>query len=885
MSEEAREEERPTPEELLASIKQEEQASKKGRLKIFLGMAAGVGKTYAMLKEAQVLKNEGVDLVVGIVDTHGRKDTAELLEGLKVIPEKTINYKGKEFKELDVETIIQLKPQIALVDELAHNNIPGSLHAKRWQDVLELLDNGINVYSTLNIQHIESLNDIIKGISGIAIGETVPDSVVEKATSIQIVDLTPEELLQRLKEGKVYIGDQSRIAIENFFQKDRLTALREIVLRYGAEKVDRDLREMVPESERVIDWKPRERFLVGVSHTPLAQKLIRTTRRLAANMNAPWFAVHVNDGRTLSERDDEQLAKNLQLAKDLGAEVVTINEISHAEGIKKVARQYGVTQIVVGRPPKRTLMGIFAKPPLMDKLAAELSDIDIHVVRQPRYPTAYKKPLIPFYIAQQYKQYIAVLAIIALIWGFNWFALPFIGDKLVGFVFLLSILFLSLFFKKGPIILASFLTAIIWAIFFIPPAGEISALENEDIVILAFFLLTGTTTAILVDREREHRELLIKNEATTNALYQIVRQIVSSPSTPEIYKSVKEALQKFFNGSFEIAIKQVDNGLKPDPMSPLLQDEKEKNAAIWSFENEREAGWSTDTLPASQNLYIPLRSPREVVGVLIYRPQDRKTLTAEEKSFLYTVSQQLAAHIARTFSEERIRKSTQMELIEKVQHNVLDRLSSEFEFPIVTTLKSIKALKNKLEYMRQADDIKLIRAIESSFESFVKILANISAMSKLSEGFVSLRKKVHNIDELVEDVCKSVKASRDGHKIKIHIEKDLPQVSFDFYLLEILLYNLLDNAITYSPEDSEVDIDVRKSDKHLIISVSDEGPGIPESEQGKIFEKFYRTKDKTHAGSGLGLSIAKTIAELHDGYIRVENLPVKGAKFSLYLPI
>ena len=461
------EESRPSPDELLKAIQRQESSSKKGRLKIFLGMAAGVGKTYSMLESAQAIHRQGVNVVIGIVNTHGRKETAALLEGLTIIPPKKFQYKGIVLEELDIDAILQLKPQLVLVDELAHTNAPGSRHFKRWQDVEEIIENGIDVFTTLNVQHIESLRDVIENIAGVKIGETVPDSVIESAASIELVDLSPERLLQRLKEGKVYIGDNSTLAAQNFFQEDRLTALREIVLRYAAEKVDHDLHGMISTIER--KWKPREKLLVAINHNPNSLKLIRTTRRLAAHLDAPWIALHVNTGIILSEADNNHLAKNLSLARDLGAEVITTDNPSIADGIQRIAHQKGVTQIMLGRQPERSFFNLFHGASLFYKLSRDCGDIDIHVIGEEPSKTKLRMKFARSPHKVDLYSYFITFLFVCLLTGINWVLLPYIGYKVIGVFFLMGILFLSLFFRKGPIFFASILYALIWGFLLYSP--------------------------------------------------------------------------------------------------------------------------------------------------------------------------------------------------------------------------------------------------------------------------------------------------------------------------------------------------------------------------------------------------------------------------------
>ncbi len=620
---------RPRPDELL-EIAQNLESSSKGKLKIYLGMAAGVGKTYAMLEDAQKLTEEGTELVVGIIDTHGRKETAYLLEGLKVIPPKVIDYRNQRFDEPDIDALIKLKPQIVLIDELAHSNVPGSKHEKRWQDVFELLDHGIDVNTTLNVQHIESLNDMVSGIAGVIVRETVPDSVVERATSIQLVDITPDELLSRLKEGKVYIGKQTQIAADNFFKKDKLTALREIALRYAADKIDYDLNRMEPTEPRVFVWKPREKYLVAICAHPHAIKLIRNARRLAASASAPWIALHIDDGEELSEEENTQLLHNLRLAKDLGAEVVTLLDPKIEDGIEKFSKQEGVTQILIGRPPKSFFFG----RTMLDKLIDKCKDIDIHVLKQEQGATLQlKNKGLVILKRQKISQYFLMLVLIAILSIINYFLLPFVGYKVVGAIFLLAILTFSLFFRKGPIFLATALYAFIWLLF-IPPFGTLNIDSWEDITLLMLYVSAAVTVGILVDRERKHKEMLTESERSTRLLYDIVRQLNSAFSPIQALIFIQDNLGKFLDGKINIIIKSQGEMLYPD---------NEKEIAAWSFEKGQEAGWSSDNFSTAKSLYIPIKTSKESIGLFVFTPKSNHPLSQNDRLLISSVIRELAA--------------------------------------------------------------------------------------------------------------------------------------------------------------------------------------------------------------------------------------------------
>lgn len=874
-------EDRPNPEEILSAIMREESSRNKGKLKIFLGMAAGVGKTYAMLEAGQKLKKEGVDVVVGVVDTHGRLETAKLLEGLEILPPKLTTYKGSTFEELDLDALIQRKPQVALIDELAHSNITGSRHPKRWQDVVEILDNGIDVYTTLNVQHIESLKDVVERIAGITIRETVPDLVIETSAFIELVDLTPDELLRRLKEGKVYLGEQSVIAARNFFQPDRLTALREIILRYAAEKIDHDLQGMFPITERTDTWKPRERLLVAVSHSPHSQKLIRITRRLAFNLGAPWVAVHVDDGTVLDDEDGEMLAKNIALARDLGAEVVTTSDSNIAKGIKKIARQKSVTQIIIGRPPRRHIYDVFQRNTLVDRLSRECNDIDLHVIRQTVFLKKKHKWRLPK-LLDHFSDYVFVGILMSLLALGNWFFLSDINYRVSRFTFLLTLLSLTPFFRKGPVFFGIFLYLFFWLFLFIP--NKSTLFLQEDLIMTFFYTVTAVTASFLTDRARLNREILAKREKSIEALYEIVQEIATSPSYQHTITAVKDRLNSVLEGRSEIFSKQIDNTLLIDESIGFAKNEKEKAAILWVFQNGKEAGWSTSTLPLVQNLYIPLKGSREVVGVLSYHPKNNRELSIEEKNFLYTVGQQLAHHFERLLNEEKTRRMEHHLQIEKIYQSILNLIAELFEGPLLTIQDAVKELKKTEVQDASSPSIHPIERIQNASESLSNILENIMAMVNLSAGLTPIKTARHNLKDLVETCSERLKADNPYHWV-IRIENDLPDLLFDYDLIELLFFNLAFHAMEFSPPQSTIEIDARQQGEYIVLSIANEGQSIPPEMVEAAFEKFYRLPGSSSSGLGLGLAIGRAIAQIHGGELKVQNRPQGGMIFSLFLPI
>ncbi len=567
----------PDPDELLRAIQREENKTQSGKLKIFFGMSAGVGKTYSMLDEAQHLLSDGIDIIVGTINTHGR-ETEELLKGIPIIPEKWVKYRDTVFEEMDLESILEQKHLIVIVDELAHTNVPGSKHLKRWQDVIEILDAGIDVYTTLNVQHIESRKDIVESITGIKIRETVPDLILERANSIELIDISPSILLQRLKDGKVYLGDQSQIAARNFFKEDKLMALREIALRFTAEKVDHDLHLLLSPGKR---WKPREKLMVAVSPSPFSEQLIRIARRRAFELDAPWIAIFVDIGKILSDEEQILLTNHLNLARELGAEVITTHDLDIPTALQRLASQKNITQIVIGWPnPRPFFYRIFHKS-LLERLYEGNKQFDLLVLRQD-HPTSTHPGIYPSTsLSSPLRDYwLALVSLIFLnILGF--LLLPLIGYKSVGFIFLLGIIVLSFFLGQGAIFFTSILSTLSWDYFFIPPILTFSISDPENVALLIFYFCTAAIIGVLTSRIHKQDFLLQLRAKKLGHLYEIEREIANAANFQFLRQNVCAHLQSIFNGQFDILIKGENNQLVFDSLLPTLQSEKEKGVAQW----------------------------------------------------------------------------------------------------------------------------------------------------------------------------------------------------------------------------------------------------------------------------------------------------------------
>lgn len=872
------EEDRLSPEELLKAIQKEEKQQGLGKLKIFFGMSAGVGKTYSMLQEAQQRLKEGIHLVIGTINTHGRKETEALLEGLPIIPEKWVTYKNAAFEELDLETIIATKPELVLVDELAHTNVPGSKHPKRWQDVIEIVDAGIDVYTTLNVQHVESRKDLVESLTGIQIRETVPDLILERATSIELIDIPPSELLKRLQEGKVYLGEQSKIAAAHFFQEENLMALREIALRFTAEKVDHDLHGILHGK----GWKTRERVMVAISPAPSSEPLIRATRRLAFELDAPWIAVHVDTGLPLNDQDQARLNQHLNLARDLGAEVITTHDLDIATALQRVARLKDITRLVVGRPPqKKFSFWTLFQGNFIDRLENENKNIDLVILRQEKATNTDPRTVSPYLMTSPWSAYALVFLFGFVMTGIGAAISPWVGYKSVGFIFLLGILILSFFVGRGPIFLAAVLSALCWDFLFIPPLLTPTITEPEDIALVIIYFFVAAIMGTLTSRMREQEEFLHKREESSERLLEIERDIANATNLQYLRLNVCSRLENMFPGKFEILTKDPDNQLILDSQLSHLKEEKEKAAAAWVFHKGKVGGWSTDTLPSAAGLYVPIKFSKSTVGVLAYFPKGNRLLSKEEMNFIQTVSQQIGNFLERYIFEERESRQDYSRQIERMHQSIFHSLNRSFYAP----LEEISKINHQIQQAALSPHIHSLVGKMDQFISNIKFTVdNIIAVSELESGFVHFDRQKHAIKDLIDRSLNEIKPFVTSHPIELQLSPQPIFLPFDFNLLKLALNNLLLNAIEYSPASSLIVIKAQVLENEFWLSVLDEGPGVPEDLLSLIFDKFYQISSGSK-GLGLGLAIVKLVTDIHKGKIEVRNRKKKGTEFSLILPL
>lgn len=873
---------RPDPEELLEAVQKIE--SKRGRLRLFLGMCPGVGKTYSMLKAAKEQTQRGVRVIVGVAETHGRKDTQEILAGLTLLPKKEVFYKDTKIAEMDLDGILQARPGLVLVDELAHSNAPGSRHAKRFQDVEEILSAGIDVYSTLNIQHIESRNDQVAQITGVQVRETVPDSFLESAAQIELVDLSPAELLHRMKEGKVYLGEGAELAAKNFFKEEHLTALRELALRFTAEKVDQDLHEQMLVKGIEGPWNTNERLLVAVSFSPYALRLIRATRRMAYNLEAPWVALYVDTGAALSKEDQAHLQQNLDLARELGAEVVSVSGTDVVSTIQRICAEKNVTQIVMGRPDRRFFRDFFSRGTLLDQLVRTTSKIDVHVIRAERMPRYTGFHLEWPASRSSWQAYYNTGWFLALVSFLCYGLLPIAGYRALGSVFLLAILTVASFASRGPILLSAFVCALVWNFFFIPPAFTFSISLGEDIAMVVSFFVTGLVGGLLTSRIRRQEVILQNREQRTRLLYELSQNLAEAKNQDEIESGLASIVDKQFGGACTVFFLKKDGKIDWSAGHGKQLAEKEIAVAQWSFENNKPAGWSTQTLAGASCLCLPMRGKRSVVGILAFVPmKSERDFSAEKESFLETVLSQAAIAFERFRFSEAAENARLFEASEALHQTLLNSVSHELRTPITAIIGSATALKDEKTLLDSVARNSLADELVRSGLRLDRVVENLLDISRLQKGSMQLKREWFYAEDLFQEVSLDLKEELKGREL-IFTGSLSSLMEGDFGLLKHAFANLLLNALKYSGSGA-IEIESLAEPRYLSFRVKDRGPGIPEESREALFEKFYRLPGTPAGGLGLGLHIVRSIVDLHGGTIHALNRQDgPGAIFELRLP-
>jgi two-component system, OmpR family, sensor histidine kinase KdpD len=878
---------RPDPETLLARVKEEEARAHRGQLKVFFGAAAGVGKTYAMLEAARQQRDDGVDVVVGYVETHRRPETEALLAGLELLPRRAVEYRGTLLPEFDLDAALARHPALILVDELAHTNASGSRHAKRWQDVIELLEAGIDVYTTVNVQHVESLNDIVAKITGVIMRETVPDSVFEQADEVELIDLPPDALLQRLREGKVYMPAQAQEAVEHFFRKGNLIALRELALRRTAERVDAQMRVYRREHSIEAVWPTAERVLVCVGPSPWSTRLVRAAKRMADRLGAEWIAAYIETPAQLrlppAARDS--VIQTLRLAEQLGAQTITLSGPTMSEAILNYARDRNVSKIVVGKPRRtrwqRVLLGS-----IVDTLVQGSGDIDVYVISSGREnvepPAPVRQPALPTDWAAYGQAVLAVAIATAVAWPLA----PVSELSNLVMIYLLGIVAVAMRTGRGPSLMAAVLSVAAFDFFFVPPRFTFAVSDGRYVFTFAVMLIVGLVISGLTVRTRAQAESARRREQQTAALYAMSRQLAGTPGVDALLAIAVRHISEVFRTQVVVLVPGRDGALTSASGGQFEVDTNDLAVGRWVFEHRQAAGLGTATLPGASALYVPLLASTGAIGVLGVRPPDRHAMDAPERLHqLETFAGQTALALERARLADEAKEAEVRIESERLRNSLLSSVSHDLRTPLATITGAVSTILEDGERLDAATRRELLESVRDEADRLNRLVQNLLEMTRLESGALALRKAWHPLEEIIGAALSRLNTQLAGRRVTTRVPPDLPLVAIDDVLIEQVLINLLDNALKYTPAGTPIEVIATAGEQNVTVEIADHGPGVSPGEEDKVFDKFYRADAGTGRGAGLGLAICRGIVQAHGGRIWAQNLPGGGVAFLFTLPL
>jgi len=881
--------ERPDPDELLARIRADEELAKRAKLKIFFGASAGVGKTYAMLVEAHERKRAGVDVVVGWVETHGRSETGALLGGLEILPRGKVEYRGTQLEEFDLDAALARKPSLLLLDELAHTNAPGSRHRKRWQDVQELLGAGIDVYTTLNVQHIESLYDVVAEITGVRQRETLPDSMVDRADEIELVDLPPDDLLQRLREGKVYVPEQIGRAVEHFFRKGNLIALRELALRRVAARVDAQMEHYRRTQGIARSWAVGGRMIVGVGDPASATKLIRAARRLAESLKAEWVVVHVErPGEPARGKERDHLLDVLGFASELGAETAILSGPRVVDELTAYAKSRNASRIVVGKPTRpRWLEALIGS--LVSTLVRRSKDIDVLVlsaeheaVELPPVPRAPEGRL----RWQPYGQ--SALAVFACT-GIALVLQPWFERANLVMLYLLGVMWVAVSLGRGPAVVASFLSVVAFDFFIVPPLYTFAVSDTQYLVTFAVMLLASILIGTLAARLQAQVKAARVDEHRSDALARLSGELVALHDRNRILAVLLRHLDDVFESRGVVLLPDARGRLEVAAGDPALlgAGAHERGVAQWAFDNGQAAGLGTATLPGSRCLQLPLRGSQRELGVIALEPRDLRSLMAPDSfRLLRAFGNQAALALERSALAEQAERARVQSETERLRSGLLSSVSHDLRTPLAVITGAASTLLEDEDRLDASAQREMLRSIADEAARLNRLVTNLLAMTRLEAGALEVKRSWHSLEEVVGAALHRLEPLLGGRPVRVGLPAQLPLVAVDEVLLEQVVFNLLENAVKHAPSSTPIEIEARVRDHEVELSVADRGPGLLPGSEERVFEKFYRGDASRRAGGvGLGLAICRGIVESHGGRLRAANRPDGGAAFSFTLPL
>ncbi|ETR77753.1 histidine kinase [Afipia sp. P52-10] len=886
---------RPSPDALLDAARRED--SRVGRLKIFVGAAPGVGKTYEMLQQAHARRKDGYDVVVGVVETHGRGETEALLDGLELVPRVRLTYRGQVLEELDLDAVLARRPQIVLVDELAHTNAPGTRHPKRYLDVEELLARGIDVYTTVNIQHIESLNDVVAQITHVRVRETIPDTVFNRADAVELVDLTPDDLIQRLKDGKVYVPRQAERALEHFFSPANLTALRELALRRTADRVDEQLLMQMQAGAIQGPWAAGERIVVCVNEDPRAAGLVRHAKRLSERLHAPFVALCIETRRTLQLSEDERnrIADTLRLAEALGGETATIPSAGRtiADDIVSYAQANNVTQIVVGKSDRPRWFEMLYGSVVHD-LVRNAGNISVHVIAGDILPS-HSAPGAPAQTAIRRQPfapgpYVFALLATAVALGLGLLIRPLLGIENVDLMFMIAVLAVAVRYGLAPSLVASVASSLCYNFFFLPPIYTFTIADPTNVAAFVFFAVMAVVVSNVAARVRTQAMTAVLRARTTESLYSFSRKLAGVGTLDDVLWAIAYQTALMLKVRVVLLLPEGDTiavrGAYP-PEDAL--DDADIAAAKWAWQNDRPAGRGSDTLPGAKRLFLPMRTGRGAIGVVgIDRDKPGPLLTPDDRRLLDALIDQSALAIERVFLVEDMDRVKRTVETDRLRSALLTSISHDLKTPLAAVLGSASTLRDLSGKLREPEKAELLATIIDESERLNRFIANLLDMTKLESGAIMPNAALHDLQEIVDTALRRASKILSAHKVALSFAADLPMVRVDAVLFEQALFNVLDNAAKYAPPGTVVSLQSWRAGDRVVLQILDEGGGIPPAELEHIFDKFYRAQkgDQVRPGTGLGLAIARGFVEAMQGTMTAANRSDRsGAAFTISFPV
>ncbi|MFC0341175.1 DUF4118 domain-containing protein [Paracoccus niistensis] len=884
---------RPAPESFLAEANVEAGNAGRGRLKIFLGASPGVGKTYAMLEEAIARAKAGTDVTVALAETHGRPETAALLAQLDQLPRRIITYRGRQMTEMDLDGLLARRPQLALIDELAHSNVPGARHPKRWQDVEEVLAAGIDVYSTLNIQHIESLNDVVARITGVRVQETVPDAALQMADEIKLIDLPPEDLIQRMREGKVYMPAEAGRALMNFFSKPNLMALRELALRTAASRVDAEMLALARGAARPVT--AQDRLMVCLDDPAAAKTLVRAGRRMTDRARIPWLAATVVTPAV--ERRGPQahaaMVDALALAERLGAETLTLRaEGDLAAELIAAARRQNVTRLIVGRrkrPGWRDRLASRLRPPAWERLLDLGSEFEITVLtadadRTP--PVAAPRSDGPGW-TRPLAEAAAVTALATLV---SWPLFHLLPVASLAVIYLVGVLSVGMRQGTAGAIAASVLGFLAYNFFFTRPFFSFAVAQHESVVALLVFTVSALFTGSLAGRLKRQIEFMRVNQDLTETLYDFSRKIASASTTDDVLWAGVAHIARTLECHSLILMPDGAGSLRQVQGFPSIEEDLDpasESAALWSWQRNALAGAGTDTLPAAPWTFVPLTTQGAPLGVFGLRFVDpNRRLDPETRRLLTAVENQVAVAVERIKVEADLEQARLTTETEKLRAALLNSVSHDLRTPLVTVIGSLSAVAEG--GLPPAQDQALVGQALDEARRLDRLIGNLLTMTRLGHGALKPRRTACDLGELVGRARADLGAALERFEVRTDLPADLPPVMVDPVLIGQALVNLLENATKFAPEGSTIRVAAEPAGNDVALTVADEGPGIPETERTRVFDLFHRAVqgDGQPAGTGMGLAIVKGMVEANGGRAEAVAPPDgRGAMFRLILPV